>query len=210
MKETELLKEMKDLSYWAKKAGQYKLAQCSSGNISHRLDDSTLIISQTRAWLSSLKSNQIAHVNLIDGSIINDIKPSGELPLHLAVMRKRINAKTVLHCQSVSATTLACSERKDIDYNVLIEVPIYIGKVRHIPYFMPGSAELAEAVAEASESADIIQLKNHGQVIIGVNYDDVIQKAVFFELACTIIVNNHFNYVSIKGENVDDLSRYRR
>lgn len=210
MNATELLNEMKALSYWAKQAGQYNLAQCSSGNISHRLDDGTLLISQTRAWLSNLESNQVARVNLTDGSITNNIQPSGELPMHLAVMRKRPDAKTVLHCQSVSATTLACCERKEIDYNVIIEVPVYIGKVRHIPYYMPGSAELANAVAEASESADIIQLRNHGQVIIGFDYAEVIQKAVFFELACTIILNNSFNYASIKGENLKILSGYRK
>ena len=33
-------------------------------------------------------------------------------------------------------------------------------------------------------------LKNHGLVTVGKNFDDAIQKAVFFELACRILLTN--------------------
>jgi ribulose-5-phosphate 4-epimerase/fuculose-1-phosphate aldolase len=35
---------------------------------------------------------------------------------------------------------------------------------------------------------DLAMMANHGQIVVGKSFDDVIQKAVFFELACEIIL----------------------
>lgn len=204
-----LIEERKKFAYWARKVGKYDLSRCSSGNLSHRLNDDTLLVSESRSWLSNLRANQVTLVNLLDKSIIDGNKPSGELPLHLAIMNNRKAVKTILHCQSPSATTLACQNNHDIDYNVIIEVPIYIGKIKQVPFIIPGSQALADAVANASLDADIIQMTNHGQVIIGDDYDEVIQKAVFFELACNIILNSRLNYISLNSQNINELKNYR-
>lgn len=204
-----LVEERKRFAYWARKAGKYDLARCSSGNLSHRLNDDTLLVSESRSWLSNLRANQVTLINLIDNSVVEGKKPSGELPLHLAVMSNRKDVKTILHCQSPAATTLACQNINHIDYNVIIEIPIYIGNIKHVPFIMPGSQALADAVANASKEADIIQMTNHGQVIIGNDYEEVIQKAVFFELACNIILNNRLNHISLNSQNIDVLKNYR-
>lgn len=209
MIEAGLLQQLKQFAYWARQAGKYNLAKCSSGNMSQRLDDGTILISESRAWLSNLKLSQIAHVNLSDRKANNQKVPSGELPLHLSILHARTDVNTILHCQSESATALACRDEIITDYNIIIEVPIYIGNVRHLPFLMPGSEDLAQAVAKASMEADLIQLQNHGQVVMGKNYEEVIQKAVFFELACALILKNSAKYSSIKPDDLNMLSNYR-
>ena len=59
-------------------------------------------------------------------------------------------------------------------------------------YLPPGSQELAEAVtgAFADGTTQMAILKNHGLVTVGKDFDDAIQKAVFFELACRILLTN--------------------
>ncbi len=200
--------QLKKFAKWARKAGKYGLVKCSSGNLSHRLINGNLLVSESRSWLGEIKYDQITLIDAADGTILKGNKPTGELPLHFAIMKRNQNVNTILHCQSAAATALACYSEK-IDYNVIIEVPIYLGIVTHIPFIMPGSVELAEAVAEASLTSSVIQLQNHGQVITGSGYREVIQKAVFFELACNIILQLNSQHRVLSSESVEQLKGYR-
>lgn len=202
--------EIEKFVHWARKVGNYGLVKCSSGNLSHRLKDGTLLVSETRSWLNELKPKQVVHFEPIERIVIQGGKPTGELPLHLAIFTQNTEVNTVLHFQSPAATALACRQLIEINYNVIIEVPIYIGNVAHVPYIMPGSEELAHAVAEASILAGIIQLQNHGQVAIGKNYKDAFQKAVFFELACNIILHGDKELNYLLPEQINMLSNYRK
>lgn len=202
-------KQIEKFVKWARRAGEKGLLNCSSGNFSHKFSEELLLVSQSRSWLGNLKKSQVTILNLTDGSVIKGGHPTGELPLHLAIYKINKDITTVLHCQSPAATALACRQSKDIDYNIIIEVPIYIGNVIHLPYLMPGSEELGNAVGEASLKASIIQLQNHGQVIIGKNFKETLQKAVFFELTCQIIIMNGLGSVTLNNEQIESLKNYR-
>ncbi len=209
MSKREIEDEYRKFAKWANKIGKSGLVQCSSGNLSYRLSEDTILVSESRRWLVNLKQDQVVKVNLKDGAVIEGEKPTGELPLHLSILRQNTNINTVLHCQSPAATALACRKSSDIDYNVIIEIPIYIGHIAHLPFIMPGSQELADAVASASVNSSVMQLQNHGQIITGIDYRDVYQKAVFFELACSIIISNGINSQSLTPEQCKALMGYR-
>ena len=195
--------------YWAHQTTAKGLLNCSSGNLSYRLDETCMLISGTGTWLENITTEQVAMLNLKDGARLNAVAPSGEWKLHQAVYNKRSNAKVVLHFQSPNATILAC-QNEIPDYNAIIEIPVYIGKVSHLPYIMPGSELLANEVAKAAGESDIIQLANHGQVAIGGNYKEVVEKAVFFELCCRIIVGAADKYKPIDSGELSQLSQYRK
>jgi ribulose-5-phosphate 4-epimerase/fuculose-1-phosphate aldolase len=72
---------------------------------------------------------------------------------------------------------------------VIPEIPYYIGPVAWVPYLAPGSHQLASAVTSAMKKHDLAILRNHGLVAVGKTFDEVITKAVFFELACKIILH---------------------
>lgn len=207
--QSSLEKEVKKFVKWARRAGKYNLVSCSSGNLSHRIDDNTILISQSRSWLGNLKESNVVVLNFKDGEILSGKRPTGELPLHLAILNSNVELNTVLHFQSPAATALACRKAAPLNYDVIIEMPIYIGKVVHIPFLMPGSTELGEAVAEALQSAGIVQLQNHGQVVAGRNYREAIQKAVFFELACSILIKNNSDILPLINDSIIKLGGYR-
>ena len=180
---------MKQFVFWAQQAATHNLVQCSSGNLSQRLDDTQILVSATGSWLSSLSTDQVSIVSLATGESLNGIRPTGELPLHLGIMQERPDINAVLHFQSVAATSLCCATYVP-DYNVIIEVPLYIGKVATLPYLKPGSTELAQAVRQLPQDIRMVQMSNHGQIAMGSSLEEVVQMAVFFELACQIILNN--------------------
>jgi ribulose-5-phosphate 4-epimerase/fuculose-1-phosphate aldolase len=169
-------------------AARHRLVQCSSGNLSRRIDEERMLVTASRSWMSRVTSDDVAVCSLEDGSVLRGKKPSVEIRFHAGILRTRPDVNVVLHFQSPMATTLACSRAGEINYFVIPEIPYYIGPVAHIPYLPPGSKELADAVIDAMGARDLGVMDHHGQVAVGSDYDQVIQNAVFFELACEILV----------------------
>jgi len=163
------------------------LVRCSSGNLSWRIGANRMLIKSSRSWLGEITRDGIALCRISDGKPLTDITPSVEIGLHGAILRRRCEMNVVLHFQTPCATALACSRRKAINYDVIPEIPYYLGPIAAVPYLPPGSQALAQAVALATQGHDLVQLRNHGQVTVGKNFRQVIQNAAFFEMACEII-----------------------
>ena len=193
----------------AHRVGAERLQLCSSGNISWRVSENTALVSGTGSWLPRLQKENIAVCEISSGNRIDGPKPSMESTFHLGVLRQRPDVNVVLHFQSEYATSIACMENKPDNFNVIAEVPCYCGKeIPIIPYYRPGSPELAKAVSEAMLNHDCILLSKHGQVVCGKDFDDVFQKAVFFELACRIIVHSGLRYTPLTPKEIEDLEIY--
>jgi len=170
------------------RVARYGLTQCSSGNLSRRIDGERMLISASRSWLGTLRPDQVVVCRIADGAVLNDRKPSVELGFHAGTLRQRPELNAVLHCQSPCATVVACSAPDEVNFFVLPEIPYYIGRVAVLPYIPPGSPELAQAVVSALEDHNMAVLRNHGQVTVGRNADEALERAVFFELACAVIL----------------------
>lgn len=194
----------------AHRVGAERLQLCSSGNLSWRIIDDEALVSGTGSWLPRLARENVAHCRISDATLLAGPKPSMESGFHLAILRERRDVNVVLHFQSEYATIVSCMKEKPTNFNVVAEVPCYCGtQIPVVPYFRPGSAELAQAVAEAMQDHDTIILSNHGQVVCGKDFDDAFQKAVFFEFACSIIVRaGAGNYSTLTAKDIKDLEQY--
>ncbi|GHT51582.1 aldolase [Bacteroidia bacterium] len=189
----------------AHRAGSNRLMLCSSGNQSWKIGEE-VIISGTGSWLPCITPEKVAICSLVDGTVLNGVKPSIESVFHLGILRNRPEMNVVLHFQSEYATIISCLENKPTDFNVTAEIPIYCGKeIPVVPYLRPGSPELAKAVVEALKNHDCAIMDKHGQVVCGKNLDDAFQKAVFFEMACRIIVLSGFKNKTLTAAELEDL-----
>ncbi len=167
----------------AHRVGDAGLTICSSGNLSWRLGDEVLV-SGTGSWVPSIAAHQVAQLRLATGEVLNGVKPSMESVFHRGVMLKRPDVNVVLHFQSPYATMLACCKNRPASIAVTAEIPLHVGRViPEIPFTTPGSPELAEAVVAALRNRNAVQLLKHGQVVCGSDFDDVFQRAMFFEMA---------------------------
>lgn len=194
----------------AHRVGKERLQLCSSGNISWRIEENMALVSGTGSWLPCLKRENIAICEISTANRIDGAKPSMESSFHLGVLRRRKEVNVVLHFQSEYATIISCMKDKPVNFNVTAEIPCHCGKkIPVVPYFRPGSPELAEALIEAMQNHDCILLSKHGQVVCGKDFDDAFQKAVFFEMACRIIVGAGIgNYSTLSEEEINDLEVY--
>lgn len=195
------------LSY-AHKVGEAGLTICSSGNLSVRIGDEVLV-SGTGSWVPELTADRVSIVRYSDGAILNGVKPSMESVFHLGVMRERPDVGCVLHFQSPYATAIACRKEIPEDFNVTAEIPIHVGReIPFIPYFRPGSPELAQHVIEAMKDHDSIMLRKHGQVVCGKDFKQAFERAMFFEMACRILVMNGNNVDPFTPAEINDLDVY--
>jgi ribulose-5-phosphate 4-epimerase/fuculose-1-phosphate aldolase len=201
---------LKTFTKQARRVGRERLQLCSSGNISWRVEDDVALVSGTGTWLPRLKKEQVAVCQISTGNHLEGPRPSMESAFHLGVLRQRKDMNVVLHFQSQYATVIACMKEKPADFNVTAEVPCYCGReIPVVPYCRPGSPELAKAVLDAMQGHDCILLSKHGQVVCGKDFDDAFQKAVFFEMACRIIVlAGKGNCLTLSKDELDDLDIY--
>ncbi len=194
----------------ARRVGAAGLTLCSSGNLSWRILPDEALVSSTGSWLPELTEDKVTRCRISDGAVLEGLKPSMESTFHLGVMRARTDVSVVLHFQSEYATAVACMKNKPANFNVTAEVQCYLGReIPVLPYYRPGSPELAAAVTEAMREHDCILLGNHGQVVCGKDFDDAFQKAMFFEMACRIIVQAGVgHYATLTDDEIDDLDKY--
>lgn len=192
----------------AHRVGDAGLTICSSGNLSWRIGEEVLL-SGTGSWVPSLTKEKVAVCQLATGEVLNGVKPSMESGFHLGILRERPDVNVVLHFQSPYATAVACMKNCPVNFNVTAEVPCHVGReIPVIPYYRPGSAELAQAVVNAMKDHNSILLQKHGQVVCGKDFDQAFERAMFFEMACRIIVQSGGDYTVLTPEEIEDLDIY--
>lgn len=194
----------------ARRVGAAGLTVCSSGNISCRLADSDeVLLSGTGSWVPELTADRVSVCRLSTGEVLNGVKPSMESVFHMGVMRNRPDVNVVLHFQSPYATAVACMAKRPTDFNFTAEMALHVGEeIPEIPYFRPGSPELAAHVVEALTEHNSALMLKHGQVVCGKDYDQAFERAMFFEMGCRIAVLNGANTDPLTRNEIDDLESY--
>ncbi|MDE7024606.1 MAG: class II aldolase/adducin family protein [Paramuribaculum sp.] len=192
----------------AHRVGRHGLTICSSGNLSWRVGEDA-IISGTGSWVPELTADKVSVCRIADGKVLNGIRPSMESTFHLGVLRTRPDVNVVLHFQSPYATAVACMEKRPDNFNFTAEVPLHVGEeIPEIPFFRPGSPELAQHVVEALKDHNSCMLLKHGQVVCGKDFNQTLERAMFLEMACRIAIINGANVNPLTRDEVNDLESY--
>lgn len=192
----------------ARRVGECGLTICSSGNLSWRVGNKVLL-SGTGSWVPELTADRVAIVSLETGEVLNGVRPTMESTFHLGVLRERSDVNVVLHFQSPYATALACRKQLPDTLNFTAEVPLHVGDtIPAVPFMRPGSKELADAVVEAMAEHNSIMLMKHGQVTCGKDFNQAIERAMFFEMAARIAVVNGDNVNPLTDDEINNLEEY--
>ena len=147
---------------------QRGLTHGSTGNLSARLPDGNLIVTPTGSSLGRLTPESLSIVSP-DGQLISGPKPTKEVPLHQAFYATRGGrAGAVVHLHSCYSTALSLFPCDDSS-NWLPSLTPYgimqLGKIRLLPYFIPGSTEIGDAITGLAGKHAAVMLAHHGPVI---------------------------------------------
>ncbi|WP_394155060.1 aldolase [Loktanella salsilacus] len=141
----------------------------STGNISARTDDSGLLVSPTGTSFGRLDPGRLSRFDA-HGRHIGGDKPTKEMPLHTAFYDTRSTAGAVVHLHSCHSVALSLMTDADED-NFLPPLTPYgimkLGKVKLLPFFLPGDPAMGEAVRGLAGKRSAVMLANHGPVVAG-------------------------------------------
>lgn len=141
----------------------------STGNISARTEDGGLLVSPTGTSFGRLDPGRLSRFDAT-GSHIDGDKPTKEMPLHSAFYDTRSSAGAVVHLHSCHSVALSMMPDVDPD-NFLPPLTPYgimkLGKVKLLPFFLPGDPAMGEAVRGLAGKRTAVMLANHGPVVAG-------------------------------------------
>lgn len=149
----------------------------ASGNVSARAGDQVLITPSGRRY-QTLRPEDLCVVGLDGEPIDLPLRPSSELPMHLAAYRQT-GAGAVVHTHSTFATAVAttCPELPAIHY----AIGFLGGPVRVAGYATFGTQELADALAAALAGRHGALLQNHGALAVGTDAEQAYDRARLLE-----------------------------
>lgn len=137
------------------------------GNISARVPGTDLVaVTPSGRDYRSLGPEDIVVTDLAGNTVAGGLKPSSELPLHLAIYAGRPDIGAIVHTHSVFASALAAARRP---LPPIIEdlVQLAGGTIEVARYALPGTAELAAHTVAALGDRQAVLLANHGVVGCG-------------------------------------------
>lgn len=146
----------------------------STGNISVRLGDGSMIMTPTNASLGDLDPARLSLLDA-DGRHVNGDKPTKEAFLHSCMYCERPSAGAVVHLHSthaVAVSILADVNPRDVLPPLTAYYVMRVGTLPLVPYFAPGDEALALAVKEHAGKHHAVLLANHGPVVAGKSLRD--------------------------------------
>ncbi|WP_033294393.1 class II aldolase/adducin family protein [Amycolatopsis jejuensis] len=165
----------------------------TSGNVSLRAGN-LVAVTPTGVDYATLTPADIPVVNLAGAVVSGSLKPTSELPMHLAVYTRATDpdglpVTAVVHTHSAHATAVSTlvSEVPSIHYALATIGPT----VRVAPYATYGTPELAGAMLSALTDRRGCLLANHGTVTYGDSLAAAYHRAQQLEWACQVWLLAH-------------------
>ena len=137
----------------------------TGGNISAtNTAGETLWITPTGLYKGGVTEADLVHIHPDGSAIEGSNRPSIEYQMHFAAYRARPGSMGAVHTHSPVATAFGiCNQR----FEPINTDAIALADTVTVPWAMPGSIELADAVGTALERSRGAILQNHGLMAVG-------------------------------------------
>lgn len=179
----------KSLAQYAHAIYNARLATGPGGTLSARLNHSRIIFVKPSGFnLGELKPDDFIGVDLETLQVVKGAsRPSMETGVLAKCHSTRKDVNAIIHahppfCISLSSVDLEINTPLYPDHAVFLE------EVATLPFYIPGSEELAEAVSEAAKKHNCILLKNHGVITLGSSLREAYYRLEIMEESAKIIV----------------------
>jgi L-fuculose-phosphate aldolase len=155
----------------------------TSGNVSVR-DGDTVLITPSGVDYRTLRPQDVPTVDLDGKPLQGTMKPTSELPLHLAVYAARPDVTAIVHTHALHAT--AVSTLVDTVPNIHYALAASGTPIEVADYATYGSDALARNAIAALGDAGSCLLRNHGTVSVAADLDTAYAYAEVLEWACKL------------------------
>ena len=164
------------------KANEVDLIRMSAGNISTRTEDGLVAITPGGIKYHNLTLEDISIVDL-NGNLVEGLKPSAEIPMHIAIYRNKPDVGSICHTHSTFAITFAMLGDEVPIAN--LELMVCGAPIPVASWACPGTSKAGEVAVEIFASRPelkVILLRKHGLVAIGSNLNHAFDMAFNAEI----------------------------
>lgn len=160
-----------------------RLVVGTAGNVSVRVGD-LVVISPSGVDYATMTADDVG-VHDLSGAVVEAaLKPSSELPLHLAVYAAsgqggHDGRRAVVHTHGAASTAL--STLVDVVPASHYYSAMFGGRVRVAPYATFGTPALADGVVRALDGRSGALMANHGAVVVGDDLAAAVEKVAYLE-----------------------------
>lgn len=154
----------------------------TSGNVSVRVGD-LVLVTPTGVPYDRLGPVDAVAVDLDGRQVSGRLRPTSELPMHLAVYRGT-GARAIVHTHAVHATAVSTlvDELPAIHYMAAAMG----GRIRVAGYAPYGTDELAAQVLLALRDRSACLMRNHGTLVYGATLDQAYDRTAQLEWMCQV------------------------
>jgi len=162
------------------------LLTATGGNISAlATDGETMWITPTQMYKGGLTEADLVHITA-DGTIIEGVRaPSVEYQMHAGAYRARPGTTGAVHTHAPVATAFGICNQTFPPINT---DAVFLRDTVTVPWYMPGSKDLADAVEEALRKSRGAILQNHGLMTVDKNLRKAATRAMLLEETAKIVL----------------------
>ena len=168
-----------------------QLITATGGNVSLRAPDdpAQAWITPSQLFKGDLRPEILVRIGM-DGRAVEPggRSPSSEALMHTAVLAARPDAQAVIHCHAPWATILANTGLPFLPISTEAAFLVNIGR---IPFVMPGTQELADAIVAAMGKGWAVLMQNHGLLVAGRSLRRAADMCEIIERTAQVIIGCH-------------------
>lgn len=177
----------RDIVHVCRRLYERGLIAGQDGNVSVRTGADRVLVTPAGLSKVDVRAQDLVELRLDGRKVLGRLEASSEVQVHLAAYESRADIKAVVHAHPPAATAFAVAG-EPLVYDALAELVYNVGPVPLVPYLIPGSAELASAVAAALKEHDVVLMANHGAVAVGRTLSEAHQRMESLEHAAKILI----------------------
>ena len=142
-----------------------QLITSTGGNVSARSAEAAdrAFITPSASFKGQLSPETLVEIDLEGRPLVaGSATPSSEAPIHVAILKARPDIQAVVHCHAPRATTLV---NADLPFLPISTESAFLARIGRIPFVLPGTSALAEAIVAALGDGWAVLMQNHGLIV---------------------------------------------
>jgi L-fuculose-phosphate aldolase len=136
------------------------------GNVSVRLETGHILVTPTGLSKVDVTPASLVELTAEGKQVTPGPGASSEVGMHLRIYRDRPDVRAIVHAHPPVATAFGVAGRDFMD-PVLPEVIFHLGRVPLVPFALPGTPALGDAMAAYLADHDAFLLASHGATTVG-------------------------------------------
>ena len=136
------------------------------GNVSVRLRSGHILVTPSGLSKVDVTPDDLVELTADGEQVTGGPAASSEVGMHLRIYRERPDVRAIVHAHPPIATAFGVAGRDFMDA-VLPEVIFHLGRVPLVPFALPGTPALGDAMAPYLADHDAFLLASHGATTVG-------------------------------------------